>query len=90
MPVQKTTKDQIIIKSIEVFLKQGYYKTSMSDLAEACGLQKGSFYYHFKSKEELYSWATWPQSKNKAFKLWYSIKRETTYKIFIWCFRKTI
>ena len=53
MPVQKTTKDQIIIKSIEVFLKQGYYKTSMSDLAEACGLLKGSFYYHFKSKEEL-------------------------------------
>ncbi|MCH2021133.1 MAG: TetR/AcrR family transcriptional regulator [Saprospiraceae bacterium] len=53
MPVQKTTKDQIIIKSIEVFLKQGYYNTSMSDLAEACGLQKGSFYYHFKSKEEL-------------------------------------
>lgn len=53
MPIQKTTKDEIIAKSIEVFRKQGYYKTSMSDLAEACGLQKGSFYYHFKSKEEL-------------------------------------
>jgi len=53
MPVQKTTKDEIITKSIEVFRKQGYHKTSMSDLATACGLQKGSFYYHFKSKEEL-------------------------------------
>jgi len=53
MPVQKTTKDEIITKSIEVFRKQGYHKTSMSDLAIACGLQKGSFYYHFKSKEEL-------------------------------------
>ena len=53
MPVQKTTKEEIITKAIEVFRKQGYYKTSMSDLAEACGLQKGSFYYHFKSKEEL-------------------------------------
>lgn len=53
MPIQKTTKDEIIIKSIEVFRKRGYYKTSMSDLAEVCGLQKGSFYYHFKSKEEL-------------------------------------
>jgi len=53
MPVQKTTKDEIIAKSIEVFRKQGYHKTSMSDLATACGLQKGSFYYHFKSKEEL-------------------------------------
>lgn len=53
MPIQKTTKEEIITKSIEIFRKQGYYKTSMSDLAAACGLQKGSFYYHFKSKEEL-------------------------------------
>lgn len=53
MPIQKTTKEEIIAKSIEVFRQRGYYKTSMSDLAEACGLQKGSFYYHFKSKEEL-------------------------------------
>lgn len=53
MPTQKTTKEEIIAKAIEVFRKQGYYKTSMSDLAEACGLQKGSFYHHFKSKEDL-------------------------------------
>jgi TetR/AcrR family transcriptional repressor of nem operon len=53
MPLQKTTKEEIISKSVEVFRQRGYYKTSMSDLAEACGLQKGSFYYHFKSKEEL-------------------------------------
>jgi len=53
MPIQKTTKDEIIMKSIEVFRKRGYYKTSMKDLADACGLQKGSFYYHFKNKEEL-------------------------------------
>lgn len=53
MPLQKTTKEEIINKSVEVFRQRGYYKTSMSDLAEACGLQKGSFYYHFKSKEDL-------------------------------------
>lgn len=53
MPTQKTTKEEIIAKAIEVFRKQGYYKTSMSDLATACGLQKGSFYHHFKSKEDL-------------------------------------
>ena len=53
MPIQKTTKDEIIMKSIEVFRQRGYYKTSMSDLASACGLQKGSFYHHFKSKEKL-------------------------------------
>ncbi len=53
MPVQKTTKEEIIKKAVEVFRKRGYYKTSMSDLATACGLQKGSFYYYFKSKEQL-------------------------------------
>jgi TetR/AcrR family transcriptional repressor of nem operon len=53
MAKQKTTKEEIIKQSVEVFRKQGYYKTSMSDLAKACGLLKGSFYYHFASKEEL-------------------------------------
>jgi TetR/AcrR family transcriptional repressor of nem operon len=53
MPLQKINKDEIISKSIEVFTKQGYNRTTMSDLAEACGLQKGSFYHYFDSKEEL-------------------------------------
>lgn len=53
MPVQKTTREEIIEKSIQVFRQQGYHKTSMSDLAAACGLQKGSFYHYFKNKEAL-------------------------------------
>ena len=53
MPLQKTSKEEIIKKAVDVFRKNGYYKTSMADLAEACGLLKGSFYYYFKSKEEL-------------------------------------
>lgn len=53
MPLQKINKDEIISKSIEIFTKQGYNRTTMSDLAEACGLQKGSFYHYFDSKEEL-------------------------------------
>jgi len=53
MPAQKVTKEDIIEKSIEVFRKQGFHKTSMSDLAKACDLQKGSFYYYFKSKDAL-------------------------------------
>lgn len=53
MPAQKTTREEIIEKSIQVFRQQGYHKTSMSDLATACGLQKGSFYHYFKNKEAL-------------------------------------
>jgi TetR/AcrR family transcriptional repressor of nem operon len=53
MPAQKTTREEIIEKAIKVFRQQGYHKTSMSDLAAACGLQKGSFYHYFKNKEAL-------------------------------------
>ncbi len=53
MPIQKVTKEEILIKSKEVFWQQGYFDTSMSDLAAACGLFKGSFYHHFSSKEAL-------------------------------------
>lgn len=53
MPIQKITKEEILQKSQEVFWRQGYFNTSMSDLAAACGLFKGSFYHHFASKEAL-------------------------------------
>jgi AcrR family transcriptional regulator len=53
MPVQKITKAEILLKSSDVFRVKGYHNTSMQDLAEACGLLKGSLYYHFPSKEML-------------------------------------
>ncbi len=53
MPIQKITKEEIILKSLEVFRHQGFHNTSMNDLAEACGLFKGSFYHYFNSKETL-------------------------------------
>lgn len=53
MAVQKITKDEILLKSSDVFRVKGYHNTSMQDLAEACGLLKGSLYYHFPSKEML-------------------------------------
>lgn len=53
MPVQKITKEEILLKASDVFRVKGYHNTSMQDLAEACGLLKGSLYYHFPSKEML-------------------------------------
>jgi TetR/AcrR family transcriptional regulator, transcriptional repressor for nem operon len=53
MPLQKITKEQILDIGLEVFRKNGYHCTAMSDLASACGLQKGSFYHYFASKEAL-------------------------------------
>jgi TetR/AcrR family transcriptional regulator, transcriptional repressor for nem operon len=53
MPLQKTNRAEIITRSLDVFVQQGYHRTSMSQLAEACGLLKGSFYHYFESKEVL-------------------------------------
>lgn len=53
MPIKKITKEEILLKSSDVFRVKGYHNTSMQDLAEASGLLKGSLYYHFPSKEML-------------------------------------
>jgi AcrR family transcriptional regulator len=53
MPKQKVDESLIILQSLKLFRKKSYYHTSMSDIATACGLQKGSLYHYFPSKEEL-------------------------------------
>ncbi len=53
MPKQKVSDKFIVKQSLLVFRKKGFYNTSMADIAEACGLLKGSLYHYFKSKEEL-------------------------------------
>lgn len=53
MPIQKVTREEILKKALLVFKRQGYHRTTMDDLARACGLLKGSFYHYFSSKEVL-------------------------------------
>lgn len=47
------TKERIIAAAAPVFNRSGFVGTSLSDLMEATGLQKGGIYRHFKSKEDL-------------------------------------
>ena len=53
MAIKKVDKELIIQKACRVFRERGYSYTSMADIGKACGLLKGSIYYHFSSKEEL-------------------------------------
>lgn len=44
---------QIIEKSIKLFAKKGFSSTSVQEIANECGISKGAFYLHFKSKDAL-------------------------------------
>lgn len=57
MTVHKTKKQrrqQIMEAAISCFADKGYYETSMDDIVKAAGLSKGSLYWYFKSKRELF------------------------------------
>src|SRR4029077_15218765 len=47
------TRREIVEKAAPIFNQKGYEGTSLSDLMDATGLQKGGIYRHFSSKEEL-------------------------------------
>lgn len=53
MAIKKTSKEDIVAQAIRLFKLGGYYSTSMANIADACGLIKGSIYHYFKSKEEI-------------------------------------
>lgn len=46
-------KSELIKQSISLFVEKGYSATSIQDIVDTVGVTKGSFYYHFKSKEAL-------------------------------------
>lgn len=45
--------DNLIKVSAKLFIKKGYYNTSMSDIGKSAKLNKGSIYHYINSKEEL-------------------------------------
>ncbi|MEK3838764.1 TetR/AcrR family transcriptional regulator [Paenibacillus sp. FSL R7-0128] len=48
-----TKKEQIIKTAMQLFAVKGSSSTSMQEIAELCGISKGSLYLIFKSKEDL-------------------------------------
>jgi TetR/AcrR family transcriptional regulator, transcriptional repressor for nem operon len=49
----ENTRRRIVIKAAPLFNRHGFEGSSMSELMEATGLEKGGIYRHFSSKEEL-------------------------------------
>lgn len=48
------SRNKIIDAAEKVFSKKGYYQTTMQDIADEAKVAKGTLYYHFKSKDELF------------------------------------
>jgi TetR/AcrR family transcriptional repressor of nem operon len=51
--VQHQSKTKLLDAMIRVVRTKGYNATRVEDVCEAAGLTKGSFFHHFKSKDEL-------------------------------------
>ena len=43
-----------LAKAAEAFLKSGFNRPTMTELAVACGFSRRALYYHYRNKEELF------------------------------------
>lgn len=50
----RNTKDAIFKSAIKIFSDKGYTAATMDDIATDAGVAKGTLYYYFKSKEEIF------------------------------------
>ena len=49
------TKRKIFETSMDLFAKKGYEATSIEEITSVVGVAKGTLYYHFSSKEEIFN-----------------------------------
>ena len=49
-----TRREEILLAAARVFQEKGYWGTTVQDIADAVGMLKGSLYYHFANKEEIF------------------------------------
>ena len=53
VPGERSTKDRIFDKAIDLFSEKGYDGVSIRDIARAVGVTEGAVYKHYARKEEL-------------------------------------
>jgi AcrR family transcriptional regulator len=49
----RSTRERILDIALELFVEQGYDKTSLRDIAERLGTTKAALYYHFERKQDI-------------------------------------
>lgn len=48
-----SARGRLLVKAAHLFKVKGYERTTVRDLANEVGIQSGSIFHHFKSKEEI-------------------------------------
>lgn len=66
-----TMRSKIMREATKLFQEKGILATSIQDIVKRCGISKGSFYNHFRSKEELAFYLI----KQKREQLWETIQQ---------------
>ena len=49
-----TRREEILGNARNLFVRYGFRKTTVEDIAQACGLGKTALYHYFRSKEEIF------------------------------------
>ncbi len=51
-------REELLFSAVELFLRYGYKKTTLDDLAEAANISKSTLYHYFSNKDDLFRQAT--------------------------------
>ena len=54
METKTESQQQILSAAMTCFLRKGYHRATMDDIVNESGLSKGTLYWYFKSKKELF------------------------------------
>ncbi|MXO80880.1 TetR family transcriptional regulator, partial [Paenibacillus sp. OT2-17] len=52
--MKQQTKEIIFNGALKAFSERGFNETNMEEIAKVCGIAKGTLYYNFKNKQDLY------------------------------------
>src|SRR5437763_17160396 len=52
-PLQLTAKTRLLNAALHSIRQKGYAATTVDDICREAGVTKGSFFHHFKSKDDL-------------------------------------
>ena len=55
MSKSERTRGGILVAAARLFRHEGYNATTMRDIAQVSGIEAGSIYYHFQSKDQILS-----------------------------------